>query len=72
MTTRSINEITLEELMGEDFSVFISKNPSFGFNLYLEDDFYNEITTEGINQEAMDNFYTFCKNFIKQFDKFKR
>lgn len=72
MTGRTLENTTLYDLMAEDFSVWISKNKQFGFNLTIESDSDNpndRIEISGIHSAAMQCFSDFCRSFVHFYDK---
>jgi len=70
--SRTINEITLYDLMAEDFSVWVGKNKSFGFDLQIEgDDTTLAIEEKGVHPFAMESFADLCRRFLYFYDKVK-
>ncbi len=65
-----ITQVTLYDLMAEDFSVWIKHNPKFGFDLHIEgDDPTETIEISGVHSDAMESFSEFCRRFLYFYDK---
>lgn len=70
--SRTICDVTLYDLMAEDFSVWVSKNKQFGFDLQIEgDDAELAIEEKGIHPFAMESFADLCRRFLYFYDKVK-
>lgn len=67
----NIGEITLEQLMAEDYYIFIKNHPKFGYNVELECEEAPENSVEGvgIHPDAMESFASLCRAFLRQYDK---
>jgi hypothetical protein len=62
--------VTLYDLMAEDFSVWIKQNPKFGFDLCIEgDDPTERIEINGVHSAAMESFSDFCRRFVYFYDR---
>jgi hypothetical protein len=72
--TKSISEITLYELMAEDFSIHLGKNTKFGYNLYMEgyDNDSPEIEETEIHPAAIDSFAHICRRFLEQYERINK
>jgi hypothetical protein len=68
---KSLSEITVLDLLGEDYNLWITKNKKGGFDVQMELDWDdNESVLErNIHPYAMDNFAKFCKNFVRQYER---
>lgn len=67
---KTINEITLYDLMSEDFNIWVSKNKSFGFDVEIESNKGNVVLEEkGIHPCAMESYAELCRAFLKFYDK---
>ncbi len=63
-------QVTLYDLMAEDFSVWIKQNPKFGFDLHIEgDDASESIEISGVHSDSMQSFSEFCRRFIYFYDR---
>jgi hypothetical protein len=78
LTTKGIDmktdttQISLYDLMAEDFSVWVQRNPKFGFDLCIEgDDAEERIEISGVHSYAMESFSDFCRSFLRFYDKLK-
>ncbi len=68
--SRTINDVTLYDLMAEDLSVWIGNNKKFGFDLHIEgDDMGMAIQAEGVHPYAMDSFADMCRRFLYSYDR---
>jgi len=66
---KSINTITLSDLMAEPYKIGILKNDQFGYDLCLfSESRENYIYEKGIHPVAMESFYKFCKEIIEKYD----
>jgi len=66
----NIGEITLEDLMGEDYYVFIKNHPKFGYNMTLvSDEVEDDVVGVGIHPDAMESFAHFCRAFVRKYDE---
>lgn len=69
---RSISDMTFYDLMAEDFTVWIGKNKTFGFDLELENDEGEIVVDEkGIHPCAMESYADMCRRFLHFYDKLK-
>lgn len=65
-----IGDITLEELMGEDYQAHLKSSENFGFDLYIEGDNINEaIETKGVHPDAIESFASFCRSFLASYSR---
>lgn len=68
---KTINNITLYELMSEDLDVWVSRSDKLGFKIEIDNEDGHEIVSEGgIHPYAMDSFADFCRRFLVSYDKF--
>lgn len=64
------NEITLSELMGEEFDVWVTRNKSFGFDLQIDDENGQTVVDEkGVHPYAMESYADMCRRFLHFYDK---
>lgn len=66
---RTIHDITLADLMGEEFDVFVGKNTKSGFVMDLDFENGSTSTEKCINPAAMESLAHFCRSFLRQYDK---
>lgn len=71
MMMKTTNDLTLDDLMGTDFNVWLSCNKQFGYNIYLESE-DGEINEQGIHPYAIESLATFCRNFLHDYDIIKQ
>lgn len=69
---RTINEVTLYDLMSEDLDVWVCPdNKGFGFRMEIDNEDGEEIVSEsGIHPFAMDSFADFCRRYLASYDKY--
>jgi hypothetical protein len=66
----NIGDITLEELMSEDYQVLLKKSPTFGFDLYIEgDDIDEAIESKGVHPYAIESLANFCRSFLASYSR---
>ncbi len=66
---KSINEVTLYELGGEDHDVWLSVNKQFGFNLEIENEAGETFVEEGLHPYAAESLAHFCRSYLRFYDK---
>lgn len=65
-----IGDITLEELMSEDYQVLLRQSNNFGFDLYIEgEDIDEAIETKGVHPYAIESLANFCKSFLSSYSR---
>ncbi len=68
--SRTINDVTLYDLMAEDLSVWIGNNKKFGFDLHIEgDDRTLAIEDQGVHPYAIESFADFCRRFLYSYER---
>jgi hypothetical protein len=68
--SKSISEITLYDLMAQDYNIWIKKNKCFGFDLQLDtDDVESAVAESGIHPVAMEGFAELCRSFLHFYDR---
>jgi hypothetical protein len=67
----NIGEITLEQLMGEDYYVHIKNHERFGYNVELECEEAPEssVSGEGVHPDAMESFASLCREFLRKYEQ---
>ncbi len=67
---KTMNDVTLYDLMAEDLDVWVSKNKCFGFDLEIDDENGEPLVREaGIHPCAADSFADFCRRYLACYDK---
>jgi hypothetical protein len=70
MTIKHLEDITLSDLMAEEFDVWITRNKKFGFDLDIENKEGDVIVhAKGIHHLAMDSYADMCRRFLYFYDK---
>lgn len=70
---KNLSELTVYDLMGEDYSIWITKNKKFGYDMEIEGENPNDrVKIEGIHNMAMDSFSDFCRRFLRFYDDAQR
>jgi hypothetical protein len=69
---KTINDITMYDLMSDDLTVWIKRNEKFGFDLEIEN-YGGEVLVDekGINPLAMESYADMCRRFVHFYDKLK-
>ncbi len=67
---KTLNQITLYDLMAEDLDIWISKSKKFGFTMQIDDENGNLLVNEDhIHPCAADSFADFCRSYLASYDK---
>jgi hypothetical protein len=67
---KTINNITLYDLMSEDLDIWISKDKVFGFNIEIDDENGDPLMEEeNVHSYAADAFADFCKRYLHSYEK---
>jgi hypothetical protein len=66
---RTLENLTIAELMGEDHAVWLGKNKQFGFILEIENDEGQTILEKCIHPYAIESLASFCRRFINSYEK---
>jgi hypothetical protein len=67
---KTLNEISLYDMMAEDIDIWIGKNKEFGYTLQIDDERGRAIVDEkGIHPYAIDSLADFCRSFLSSYDK---
>ena len=64
----NIGDVTLEQLMSEDYYVWIKNHPKFGYNVTLESEQGESVSADGVHPDAMESFATLCRTFLRAYD----
>lgn len=66
---KSLETITLYDLMAENLDIWLTKNKKFGYDLEVDDEDYEPLIREdGVHPYAIDSFADFCRSFLKNYD----
>ena len=67
---KSLNDVTLYDLMAEDLDVWLGKNKEFGFVLQIDDENGEELVDEKqIHPAAAESFADFCRRYLHSYDR---
>jgi hypothetical protein len=66
---RTINDLTVAELMGDDHSVWLGKNKEFGYILEIENDEGQTIIEKCIHPYAAESLAGFCRRYLSFYEK---
>lgn len=66
---KPLTDITLYEIMGESFDLWVGNNKQFGYIVELENEDGEISREEQISPVAMDNFARICRHFLFCYDK---
>lgn len=66
---KTIYSMTLADICGEDNSTMLSKNPSFGYDLYIENENCECVLDDkGIHPYAIESLALFCRQFLASYE----
>lgn len=66
----NIGDLTLEQLMAEDYGVWVKKNDKFGYDVHLDADQPEcDVKAEGIHPFAMESMACFCRAYLASYEK---
>ncbi len=66
---KTINELTLYDLGGQDFDVWLTENKKFGFDLQLTDEDGAEYEEKGLHRYAAESLADFCRRYLACYDR---
>ncbi len=66
---RTISDLTVAELMGDDHSVWLGKNKEFGYILEVENDEGEVIIEKFIHPYAAESLASFCRRYLSFYEK---
>lgn len=68
---KTISELNLDDLMSEDYSVWIKKNSRFGFDVEISNDeqTYNDFAASGVHPYALEGLASFCRRFLQSYSR---
>jgi len=66
----NIGDITLEDLMAEDYYAFIKNHPKFGYNMTLvSDEVEDDVVCVGAHPDAIESLANFCRSFLASYSR---
>ena len=66
---KTLNDVTLYDLMAEDLDVWVAKNKDFGYVLQIDNENGETIVDEkGIHPFAMESYADMCRRFLHFYD----
>lgn len=66
----NIGDVTLEQLMSEDYYVYIKNHEKFGYNMTLvSDEVEDDVVGMGIHPDAIESFASFCRAFLRKYEE---
>jgi hypothetical protein len=65
----TIGNLSLYELAGEDFDVWMTRNKQFGFDLELEREDGVKFEEKGFHPYAADALADFCKRYLHAYER---
>ena len=67
---KTLNDITLYDLMADDLDIWVTKNKKFGVNIEIDDkDGFPVVREQGLTTCAADSFADFCRNYLAFYDR---
>lgn len=67
--TRTLDNLTVAELMGDDHCVWLGKNKEFGYILEIENDEGQTIIEKFIHPYAAESLASFCRRYLNFYEK---
>lgn len=68
----TLEELSLYALMGEDFGIWINKNPKFGYDVEIDDESGFPIIRENVHPDAIDSMARFCRMFLRDYERLNK
>lgn len=65
----NLETITLHDLMGEDYSVYIRKNEKFGYDMEVVRDDTDESFKVNVHDFAADSLAVFCRMYLNDYER---
>lgn len=69
---KTICDISLYDLCGNDFEVWMKKSKGFGFDLEVESEEGNKHIELGLHPFAADSLADFCRQYLHCYDKLQK
>ena len=69
VTTKSINDITLYDLMDEGIDVWLTKSDNFGYRLEIDIDDEPLVIDKELHPYAAESFAAFCRKYLASYEK---
>ena len=68
---KTLSTISIYDIMGHDYNVWIKKERDFNYTLRVEsDEFENDVfAEEDAHQFCLESLAQFCRSFLRQYDK---
>jgi hypothetical protein len=66
---KTLNDVSLYDVMAQDLDVWVTKDKKFGFTLEVDGENGEELIREsGLHPCATDSFADFCRRFLSAYD----
>jgi len=65
----NLETLTLHDLMGEDYDVYIRKNEKFGYDMEVSRDAPEESFTVNVHDFAADALAVFCRMYLSGYER---
>lgn len=65
----NLETITLHDLMGEDYNIYVRKNEKFGYDMEVVKDDTEESFKVNVHDFAADSLAEFCKMFLTRYER---
>jgi hypothetical protein len=66
---RTLEDLSIAELMGDDHHVWLGKNKQFGFVLEIENDEGQTIIEKCIHPYAAESLASFCRRYLNFYEQ---
>lgn len=68
----SLEDLKLYDIMGCDYTPYLKKNKTFGYDLIIEDENGDEQEMSGVHPLAIDSMAYFCRRFLMFYDNLNK
>jgi hypothetical protein len=68
-SSRTLHDLSVAELMGDDHSAWLAKNKQFGFILEIENEEGQTIIEKCIHPNAAESLAYFCRRYLGFYEK---
>ncbi len=70
---KTLHDVSVSDLMGIDHTVWIKKNPRFGFDIEVQndEDTYEVFQEKELHPYAIESLAEFCRRFLQSYSRFE-
>jgi hypothetical protein len=66
---KTLEDITLYELMGEEHSVWLGRNDKDGFDIVIENESGQQIIEKQLHECAAESMAAFCRQYLAHYER---